>query len=92
MARLAINPSVPPYRPLLPHHIWKYTHEFRSIIRVCVAPSGLVDTAEATWFTHEAAAEVVVQAISRWRYAPLRERGVRVPFCYSQPIVLKRTD
>lgn len=87
---LAVDPRVPPHRVELPRHHWKYTHEFRVVVRICVAPSGLLRSADVTDTSQPQITDAVLRAVSTWRYNPLRIDGVRMPFCYDQPIVIKR--
>jgi serine/threonine protein kinase len=81
-ARLAVNPLSEPYRIRLPETLQRTGQSFDATVNICVSPSGSVSSVK---FVHSAGPLIdrqVLGTVSRWRYRPLLESELPVPFCY----------
>ncbi len=76
--RLRIDPSSPPYRPIIPRAMEKLG-PFTADVRMCVGTTGVPESINMT-NVNPALAGSFQRAITQWRYRPLLEN---VGFCYS---------
>jgi TonB family protein len=76
-----------PYRPRLPARLNQAGASYRGTYRICVSPSGQIDTVRVVSSTgEEALDEEWIQVIRTWRYMPLSINSKRRPFCYVSPV------
>jgi outer membrane biosynthesis protein TonB len=52
------------------------------VAKICVGPSGAVDTVTLLKRAHPTLDNNVVTTVKTWRYRPLTANGTPVPFCY----------
>ncbi len=80
--RLAISPTVAPYRPHIPDAIANMG-PFYASAKMCVGPSGAPTSVSVTSAKTPALAPAFRSAMMKWRYRPLTEGTTPVSFCYS---------
>lgn len=80
-AQLRVNPNADPYRPVIPASLSRFSG-LETAVRICVNPSGLVQSVTVTKSLGAAIDKRVVTALSRWVYSPLKDGGAPITFCY----------
>lgn len=81
--KLTIDPSSDAYRVKLPPALEGSKSSFAATVRICVSPEGKVTSVEVTRPGGPAIDAQLPEVLSRWRYSPLVENGVKIPFCYA---------
>lgn len=80
--QLRINPADGAYRPQLPHALARAGQTWDVRVNICVSAEGGVSKVDVIASESPALDRRVVQALSRWRYEPLRVDGEARAFCY----------
>lgn len=74
------DPSVPPYRPVIPTGL--QGRRYMTLTKICVKNTGNVESVKILRSAHADLDRPVVDAIQRWRYRPYMVDGRPVDFCY----------
>jgi serine/threonine-protein kinase len=80
---LAVNVSADPYRIRPPSALQKVAGTLDTMVRICVDVSGGVSSVSVLKSADPALDRQISATVPRWRYRPLQDAGVAVPFCYT---------
>lgn len=80
---LEVNVAADPYRVRPPAALQKMAGVLDTMVRICVNTSGGVSSVSVLKSADPGLDRQITATVPRWRYRPLLDEGVAVPFCYT---------
>jgi hypothetical protein len=91
--QLAIDPNVPPYRPILPPEARRPGFVYWGLLKVCADAQGTVTRVTTIKpFSYLDLDQTVQETVRTWRYRPYLINGVPTPFCTPVRIELRGSE
>jgi hypothetical protein len=88
--KLAIDPTVDPYKVKLPEKLAATGVQYWTMVKVCVTAAGAVESVKIIKSADPLLDPIVVETLSRWRFHPYAINGRPVPFCTNYRYEIRR--